>query len=121
MFETETFIYSGFSYVYSECSYIYNGFPYMYSECSYIYNGFSMIFLDIFPFNDLQKGASPFIPTAWIRPTAIQRHRLRLQRHHRRHHRRDLGPPARNAWPEVPSGYVNIAIENDHRNSGCSH
>lgn len=26
---------------------------------------------------------------------------LRLQRHHRRHHRRDLGPPARNAWPGV--------------------
>ena len=34
IFETETFIYSGFSYIYHGCSYTYNGFP-------YIYNGFS--------------------------------------------------------------------------------
>ena len=60
-----------------------------------------MDFPRYFPIQTPSKRLNHSFPPPWIQPTAIQRHRLRLQRHHRRHHRRDLGPPARNAWPGV--------------------
>ena len=35
--------------------------------------------------------------------------------------RGELTPQLGISWAPIPSGYVKIAIENDHRNSGFSH
>ena len=111
IFETETFIYSGFSYISSGFSYISSGFSYISSGFSYISSGFSYIssgfsyissgfptflvdFPRHFPIQTPSKRLNHSFPAPFVA-------RLRLQRHHRTRHRRDLGPPARNAWPGV--------------------